>query len=143
MIVHRIEGEEWRRIADVAHKAVFGEAKPTAVDHRIEFALLACNERDEILSYVTCREVDVGKLYWGYGGSVPPVRETVQSWRVMNEMLRVCRLDGYTQISFLVENTNRAMLKLALKAGFLITGLRLISGSVMIEHVLQLSKEVS
>lgn len=53
----------------------------------------------------------------------------------MEKIIEWAEFAGYRRIAFLVENTNEAMLKLAMRCGFLIVGLRTFKGLILLEHV--------
>ena len=74
-----------------------------------------------------------------YGGSFPGTKGTVASVRCLEQIIEWCDFAGYQKVSFLVENVNEAMLKLAMRLGFLITGIRVHKGKVFLENVLELT----
>ncbi len=138
IVVHTIPGGEWKLCASDAHRAIFGEILPET-QKRIDLALLATDSAtDDVLAYVTCRELEPTTLYWSFGGVFPSAKGSVQAWFCFRHMLARCKELGYRQIFFLVANTNAGMLKFAAKAGFLIVGLRAIEGEVCLEHTLVL-----
>lgn len=117
-----------------AHLAVFTEQWSLDLE-RIDFALLTVDENDIPLQYVTIREKDSKTAYLQYGGSFPSVKGTVLSRKSFRAILDELDRTGYERVTFLVENTNKPMLKLALIEDFLITGVRIWDGSVLIEHL--------
>lgn len=136
MKVVEIQKEEWALLSEKAHLIVFHEAKMATTD-RIDFALLTENAKGEPMNYVTCRELDAESLYWQYGGSFPGTKDTVLSLRATQALIEFCKNAGYKRIAFYVENTNQAMLKMAMKCGFFITGVRNFKGSILLEHLLE------
>jgi hypothetical protein len=134
--VVKITKAEWETMAPNAHRAVFGQVLPDG-STRIDFALLAVDRSGTPMSYVTCQERDAESLYWQFGGSFPGTKGTVGSLQAMEAFLGWCR-DHYKRVSFLVENSNKAMLKMALATGFSIIGTRNYKGSVLVEHLLEL-----
>jgi len=125
--------EKWAVLAENAHLIVFNEArKPEA--ERIDFALLVESEHGIPMQYVTVRELDQESLYFQYGGSFPGTKHTMQSFRCMEKILEWCKFMNYRRVNFLVENVNQAMLKLAMRCGFIITGIKTFSGHILLEH---------
>lgn len=136
MKVIRIEKEHWAALSEGAHRIVFKENKPCEMD-RIDFALSVEENDDSLISYVTCRENDRDTVYMQYGGSFPGARGTPKSLHAFLAIVRWFKESGYKRVWCLVENTNKAMLKLAMRAGFLITGIRVYKGNVLLEHGLE------
>jgi len=137
MKIHRVEKEDWYQLAEKAHLAVFSTVKK-ANTHRIDFALVVENEHGVPMQFVTCRELDSDSVYCQFGGSFPSALgtgQTIHGGQLMLEWLE--KEAGYRRVSFLVENTNAAMLKLAMQCGFLIMGVRADSHLhiTLLEHV--------
>jgi hypothetical protein len=133
MRVVLIGKEDWVEIAEKAHLIVFNEVKKPEMD-RIDFALLVENDGGIPMQYATCKELDAESLYFQYGGSFPGTKGSPKSLHCMERILDWAEFAGYRRIAFLVENTNEPMLKLALRCGFLITGIRNFKGSILLEH---------
>lgn len=134
--IHKVSKEDWASLADNAHLAIFGEKKP-ASQERIDFALLAVNG-DDLIGYVTCRELSPTILYWSYGGAFPPGSKTLYAWLGYRAMTETCKKLGYEEILTFIENKNSPMLKMASKIGYFISGLRMWNGHTMLEHTLEL-----
>jgi hypothetical protein len=132
--VHKVHKDDWASGAAATHLVVFGESSKPEMD-RIDFALVVESEHEIPLQYASCRELSADSLFLQYGGSFPGTKGTISSLRCFEELLTWARDAGYKRISFLVENTNLAMLKLALTTGFLITGVRNHKGAILLEHV--------
>lgn len=132
--MQKVHKDDWATAAADAHLIVFEKVKKPEMD-RIDFALVVESEHEIPLQYATCRELDAESLYLQYGGSFPGTKGSIKSHRCFEEILTWAREQGYKRVSFLVENTNLAMLKLALTTGFLITGVRNHDGSILLEHV--------
>jgi RimJ/RimL family protein N-acetyltransferase len=123
-------------MAESAHLAVFGEKRPSDMD-RVDYTLLGIDqEKDQPLAYITVRELDQESVYWQFGGSFPPIRDTVYSFRLYQEMLR-WTFDRYQRVTTLIENDNTVYLKMAAKVGFKIIGVRTFKGKVLLEHLLE------
>lgn len=135
--VHTVKKEDWAELAEPAHRAIFGEGKPSTQD-RIDFALLGVDSvTDDVLAYVTCKEISPTTLYWSYGGAFPLAAKRLLAWRCLEAFLaRVWELK-YHQVFYLVENTNAPMLKMAAHADFRIVGLRHVEGATLLEHRLE------
>lgn len=129
----KITKEDWASVSHDAHLIAFGKnRKPES--ERIDFALLVESDAGVPMQYATCREHDSDSLYFQFGGSFPGTKGTILSLRSLELLLNWIQNNGYQRISFLVENTNQAMLKLAMRCGFLITGVRYFKSSVLLEH---------
>lgn len=130
--VKKISAEDWAKVAPDAHRAVFGETLPPEFD-RIDFALLSINPDTEVaLGYMTCRELDGASIYLKHGGAFPPITGTVWSWTCYLDCLAYLET-RYKRMTTLVENTNDAYLRMALKAGFKPIGIRNFKGTVLVE----------
>lgn len=137
--VHQITAQDWKELGPNAHMAVFSEKAPASQD-RMDFALLAIEEKtNDVLTYVTCRELDRETLYWGYGGSFPPARDSIRTWSAYRAMTEKTFSLGYKHIFTLIENKNKTMLKFASKIGYTIVGMRHVNGCTMLEHVLEVA----
>lgn len=136
MIVRKLTKEEWKPLSEQAHLVVFNEAKDASIE-RIDFALVA-EDKDQVpCSYTTCRELDADSLYFQYGGSFPGTKGTTKSIAAFEGFVRWAKEAGYKRVTFYVENWNAAMLKLAMRTGFLITGVRNYKSHVLVEHLLE------
>lgn len=137
MRVVRVTKEDWKQLSEKAHLVVFNEVRD-AESERIDFALVAENQDSTPGTYVTCRELDAHSLYFQYGGSFPGTKGTPRSLQAMQGFLRWARENGYKRVAYYVENKNHAMLKLAMRTGFTITGVRNFKNSILLEHCLEL-----
>lgn len=131
--VEELTRDEWAEFAARAHLECFGKHYPPE-RQRFDFALTACLG-DQILGYVTCRETDSETVYWQFGGAFPGTRDTLLSWPGYVALVKHC--NRYKRITTLIENTNRVMLKMAAKVGFVIVGVRHVGGSTLLEHYLE------
>lgn len=130
----KLEKLAWRELSESAHLIVFNEIKSSALD-RVDFALLIEDEQNKPMAFVTCQELDAFSLYWQYGGAFPDTKDTIYSIRSFELFLTWAREKGYQRVGFRVENNNYPMLKLAMKCGFKIVGLRAYAGYVLLEHL--------
>lgn len=134
MRVVQVTKEKWHELSEKAHLIVFNEIRKPDQE-RIDFALVVESSSGVPMQYATCRELDSESLYLQYGGSFPGTKGSPQSLRCMEKILEWSLFAGYKRISFLVENTNQAMMKLAMHTGFIITGVRNFRGLILLEHV--------
>lgn len=132
--IEKISKEDWELVSEDAHLIAFGKRKPAYFD-RIDFALLAKTET-QMLGYITCREMDHETLYWQFGGAFPGTKDTVKSWRAYEAFGKWCG-DKYKRVTTLIENDNTVMLKMAMKLGYRIIGVRNFQGSILLEHLLE------
>jgi len=139
--VIKIDKDEWAKLySEKAHLICFGTEKPAHFD-RIDYALLIVDESNNIpAAYITCREYDHETVYWQFGGSMPRTRGTVGSLRCFDSAISFAKLT-YKRVTFVVENTNEAMLKLALARDFLIVGTRSYHGAVLVEFMREFKEE--
>jgi hypothetical protein len=128
-----LKPEEWESMKREAHLISFNETGSGAA-HAIDFALLAVDEKKP-LAYMTCRESDPDTVYVSHGGAMPETIGTANSYRAYQAMLDRLGV-AYKRASTLIENTNTPMLRMAMKAGWLISGVRLFEGQVFVEHQL-------
>ena len=133
--VFKIGAKEWKeKFSDSAHLAVFKEYKPNHRD-RIDFALLAVKD-DKPAMYMQVREFDSETVYIQYGGAFEETKQTYSVFMIFQMFLRKLK-EEYLRAAMYVENTNTAMIKLALAAGFVITGVRNFKQSILLECLLE------
>lgn len=138
--VKELTSEQWKYLARDAHGSVFN-AEINPDNERIDFALLSVlSPTERIIGYVTCREVDHETIYWQYGGSFPTARASIHVFKAYRIMLNYCALK-YKRMTTLIENTNKAMLKMAAHCGLIITGVRTFNGKILLEHTLTFGGE--
>lgn len=130
--VQQIPASKWvDTFSENSHAAVFGERLDPTLQ-RIDFALIAGNGR-ELITYATCKELDSESLYFQYGGSYPKYRGSPMVSQAFGDMIKWVE-ERYKRLSFLVENDNKRMLRLAAKHDFKICGIRHFKGKVLLEH---------
>jgi hypothetical protein len=139
VIVKRFEPQEWELISEKVHDIIFNEIKPSSYD-RIGYALLATDDDGTMFAYMTCRENDSETVYWQYGGSFPAARDTIKSFKAYQAFAR-WHSERYKRVVTLIENTNFVMLKMAMKIGFKIIGIRNYKGDVLLEHLMEFKEE--
>lgn len=89
------------------------------------------------MSYCTVRVLDAESCYWQYGGAFPGCKGTLYSLRSYQEYAKWCFKYGFQRVTTYIENTNTAMIKIALKVGFRIIGTRFFKGHVLVEFLLE------
>ena len=134
MNIKKLTPQQWAELSEKAHLIVFGKNKPASMD-RIDYALL-CEDDKNILGYITVREQDSESVYWQFGGTFPGTRSTIKAFHVFQAFIRWAR-ENCKRVAMLVENTNTAMLKFAMKMGFRIVGIRNFQGNILLEHLLE------
>lgn len=135
--IDRLSPVEWKEFSERAHLITFGKHKPAEWD-RIDFALVVRND-ENLMGYVTCREIDAHTVYWQFGGAFPGTKSTSMSWIGYQAFVEYCKV-RYKRISTLIENTNLVMLKMAMKVGYRIVGIRFFGGDILLEHLLEFSQ---
>lgn len=138
-IIQRMEARVWWNFSEHAHKACFSEVKPADWD-RIDYALLAVNEDDVPIGYMTCREFDSKSVYWQYGGAFKPIEKTIHAYRVYEAFLE-WHSKRYERVATYISNGNKTMLAMAAKIGFKVTGIRNYKGEVLLEHLLEFNEK--
>lgn len=138
--VTKLGPEQWSQFSEDAHRACFSEFRPAYTD-RIDFALLAHEPQERgILAYVTVRELDNESVYWQYGGAFENIAKSTLVYRSYAKFIDTMQ-GRYKRITTLVENTNVGYLKLAMKFGFRIIGVRNFKGSILVELLLDLEEQ--
>lgn len=133
--VNKLDADQWQAYSSYAHLICFHEKDRYQIE-RIDFALLVINKEIESpVGYITCKEFDAHTIYWQHGGAFPgtigiPVYKSYQACIVWAK-------NKYKRIFTLIENTNKRMLKMAMKVGFDIIGVKNIGGSIMLEHLIE------
>lgn len=122
--------DTWSEMSESAHLICFSEHRPKSMD-KIDYCLFIEDEGVPC-SYATVREIDEETFYLQYGGAFPSIKGTVNSFKCYLMVINYL-LENYKRGTTYVENTNTAMIKFALKAGGIITGIRNFEGSVLLE----------
>lgn len=124
----KISKQDWiDKFSKIAHESVFGSKNEDF--YRIDFAILVTTETD-VVTYVTCREVNKETVLMSYGGSFR--KNNHMTLFAVKRILDICTQEYKTIVAF-VENTNFAMLRIFLKIGLKITGLRFGYGTPLVE----------
>lgn len=135
--VDRLTKEQWAPLSQKAHLICFGENKPAEMD-RIDFALLV-KKGPQLIGYCTCRETDSDTLYWQFGGAFPGTKDSSMSLPAYLRLVWWTK-QHYKRVHTLIENNNIVMLKMAMKAGFRIIGIRNFNKHILLEHAMEFDK---
>ncbi len=130
MSAERIEPKEWLQLEELSHTICFGEFRPSSLNKH-HFVIGGFVGR-ELSGYFTCLEMDSETAYIQYGGAFPNYEKTPLVMRGYHLMLSELSKE-YKRAWTRVENTNKAMLKMALQSGFLITGVYNFKGKILVE----------
>lgn len=129
--------EEWLPLSEMAHMALFGAHKP-AQHERIDFVLLMVSDEGQPLAYGTFREQSGETVHWQYGGVFPEFAGTVRTLPGYLQMFELLKT-RYKRVTTYIENKNTKMLKLAMKVGYRIIGVRHIHDKLLLEHLMEFS----
>lgn len=135
LAIKRLWPEEWAQFSEAAHSVTFGEFRPGSKD-RVDFALLAVDEHDVPIGYVTIKELDAETAYWQFGGSFPSYRATASVWHAYKAAAD-WNAKHYKRVLTFIENNNTPMLKFAMKLGFRVIGIRNFKSRILLEHLLE------
>lgn len=132
--VEKILPQHWYKLAELAHTICFGEFRPESLNkhHFIMGAFL----NKEIMGYTTCLEMDSETVYLQHGGAFPNYEKTIHVMQAYQAMLNDLSLN-YKRVWTRIKNTNKPMLRIALKVGFLITGIYQFGGDTLVELELE------
>lgn len=119
MKLERVEPTEWNKLAENAHLICFQEMRPARLN-TFDFALV-CADEAEIFSYTTIIEMDSETAYMQHGGAMPNAKGTTKVLKTYQMTLGYLK-ERYKRISTRIQNTNIAMLKLALSQGLVVNG---------------------
>lgn len=109
-------------MSETAHEVCFKEKRPVWAE-RFDFVLLLDDEDTGIpYGYVTCFEIDAGKVWIHFGGAFPSAEKNMKAVRGFHQFINYLR-ERYVEMRLDTKNSNLAMIKLAYSAGFVITGI--------------------
>lgn len=132
-----VSAEQWEQLSEDAHLIAFDKRRPTGTD-RIDYAGIAEDDGGQVVGYITVHEIDSDNLYWQFGGAMPGAARTSKVFEAYMGFIDWTKRAGYANIFTLIDSHNIPMLRLAMKAGFRIVGVRLHDGHVLVEHRLHL-----
>lgn len=131
MVIKIYSKKEWLEYSSQFHDVVFNNPEFKEIEN-IDFSLVAF-DGDEALGFATIRVLDKFHAYMQYGGAVKKGYKILSAYLKMIELLK----GSFLNITTLIENTNHPMIKLAMKAGFNINGIRIKSGNIYLEHLIE------
>jgi len=127
--IHRLTLDEWNKMSENAHFICFREKRDPSMN-TFDFALFV-EDNDKPMSYATCIEMDKESVYMQHGGAFPSIAGTALSYRSYHVILK--RLaETYKRASTRIQNTNTPMLKMAIRAGFLINGVDVLENEIFV-----------
>lgn len=138
--IEKIPEKEWSELSEFAHCISFNKKYDPDFE-RIDFTLLAVSDSGTPMGFITCREHTKNQVYWQYGGSFPGTKDTILTYKIYEAAMRVCK-ENYSLITTLIENTNSVMLKMALKLGFIIVGVKHLFSKTYVELSLNLKEDL-
>lgn len=128
--------DEWLEKMDKCYLSSFGGLRPKYLE-KCDFALVV--ERDaHPCGFVTCKEMDSETVYWQWGGAFEAIKKTTSVIESYLELIFRIKEMGFKRITTRIENTNIAMLKLAMRCGFLIVGTWCFRNEILLELVNEL-----
>jgi hypothetical protein len=121
MLLKKLTKEEWISFSEKAHLLSFGERFDPR-DCKISFAYLFVDEEKDLpAGYMTVLELDAQTAYLQHGGVFPAHEKTVHVYKTYAKALKALS-EAYETLTTRIENTNYSMLKMAMRAGFLVVG---------------------
>lgn len=123
---------EWLEYSKQFHALVFDNSDFSEIEN-IDFACVMFDE-DKAIGFATMRILDKYHVYMQYGGSLDKTNYTnLKGYLKVIEALK----ENFLNITTLIENNNKTMIKFAMKAGFEIIGIRYKKGSIYLEHSIE------
>lgn len=132
MIIDKLTEAEWKNsYMKNMYDSAFGEIRKVEIE-KCDFVLIAKNSEFKPVGFVTCHEMDSETLYWQFGGASKEIKNT---FHVLNHYINFIKwsISRYKRITTRIENTNTAMLKIAIKCGFIIYGIWNFKNTVYLE----------
>ncbi len=128
--LQKISPEEWQRdFAANAHQAVFKEN--LGEEDEIDIAIIGLID-GQVAGYSTAKFIGDGVIHLNYGGAVDDAKGTPELLMLYRLLIReYLSLGDYLRTY--VHNKNRNYLLLALRTGFIVTGMRTFRGDTLLE----------
>ena len=134
MRIERVSPLDWNKYGmQKAYESSFGQSRDAGLE-RFAFALVAVDDDNDPVGFITCHELDSETVYWQIGGAFDKVKNTYSVITYYLGFITYCR-GRFKRIRTRIENTNLRMLKLALKCGFLIVGTLTFNNTTYLELV--------
>jgi len=138
MRTERIIPQHWHKLAELAHTICFGEFRPESLN-RHHF-IVGAFVKNDLAGYFTCLEMDSETVYVQHGAAFPNQEKSIHVLPGYLKMLESLSQD-YKRVWTRIENKNVAMLRLAMKAGFLVQGVYTFKQKVFVELELEFKHE--
>lgn len=138
LIARQISPEDWALVAEQAHLLAFQERRPAEMN-KISFCVTV-EEKEKPgvpLVFATMRELDSESIYWQYGGVFSPAQKSIKTYACYHKVSQFTKELGFKRVTTYVENTNKAMLKLAIDLGFIPIGIRNFKQQILLELLLE------
>ena len=121
MIIHKYDPEHLVKVYPGMFQSVFGFYQ---AHRRSDFVLVITDDDNrEVFGFVSCLEHTPKEIHIQFGG-LERKHRGMKSLAILRRILSRLHSTGYKWITMIVENTNAAMIRLALKEGFIIHGVR-------------------
>ena len=135
--ITQIKPEVWKHMSADANECTFGTIR-NSEDDRLDYVLAGIDQDEQIMGYMTCRELDSKTTYLAHGGACnPKYRGTSAVWQVYKAMIDWHR-DRTSALHTWVENDNIGYIKVMFKAGFKIVGTKTVKGVTFLDGRLEL-----
>lgn len=132
MIIEKVDSHSWKSDhMKSMYQDVFGSERDQTLE-TCDFVLVAKDSELDPVGFITCHEMDGETLYWQLGGAASKIKK---SGRVISHYVHCLAWSKarYQRVTTRIENTNAPMLKMALKCGFLITGIWNFKNKIYLE----------
>lgn len=132
-----ITKKEWDVFGETLHQSVFNWFR-SRDDDKCDYAIII--EKDShVAGFITVRELGVKRAHLLFGGVIPSFRgtlNTVLTYSTILDNLAKC----YDTCTTCIENTNNDMLRISLKLGYKIIGIKTIDGCSFVELEMDLTQ---
>ena len=129
-VLNKLSPQEWSKMSEDVHKLTFDKVRPASFD-RINFALFV-HDGQKPCGFATIIEQDKAHAYMQEGGGFPGTVKSIIAVKVFFMIINWLKIN-YTTISCQTKNHNLPMIKMALAAGFLISGTELNEGNLYLK----------
>jgi hypothetical protein len=121
----KITADEWNEISEETMEYAFDESCWGPQMNRVSYAILAQDDKSKVpYGFATIVELDAQTGYIQHGGTFPSSKGSAMGGRGFLKIIEHLR-HRYYHVQMRVKNTNIAMLKLCLKAGFVTSGIQM------------------
>lgn len=134
MFVKQLSPTEWMDFSEAANQICFDHFRSRELN-RVDYALLLI-DNNKPQGFTTVKEMDAESAYLQYGGAFPGHIGTPRPIQAFGLMLNFLR-EKYKRVTCYVENDNQTMLKICMKFGFRIVGVKMFKQQVLVENTLE------